>query len=131
MRQNGSDRLTDKQERRLRNAPGAPKGGGSLAAQHQAVREQAPVTPQAAVLEPRRISQDELVDFITSHNDPNWRGETFRIDSTHTNEELVKKDLSSARSRIGRHVKRAGLQYSTQILRDDEGDQYLAVHLSI
>ena len=117
-KQNGTNTLTDKQVKRLQNP------AKYLREQHQ--QNQVIDTMR----EPTRIGQDELVDFIK--NAPaDWGGGTYRIDSTHTDAEKVHKDLSSARSRIGRYVRKLGLQYSTQILTDAQGDPYLSVHVEI
>lgn len=125
LKQNGGGPLTDNQLARL---------GRPLAEQHAAIRKEEPVNPGATGA-PTRISQDELVDMILEGGPETTnrfrRGETFRIDTSHTERFAADKDMESARSRITRYARKHGLQYSTQKQTDGQGDRFLAVHLSV
>lgn len=114
-----SSPLTDKQRAHV---------GDSLADQHAALVASQPVVPQVAV-GPTRISQDELVDKINRFDFENDPSGTWRIDSTHTDLHLVRKDLDSARSRIARYAKKNGVDYSSQQLTDGDGVRHLVVIL--
>jgi hypothetical protein len=125
LKQNGGGPLTDKQLKRL---------GRPLGEQHAAIRKEEPLNTGATGA-PTRVSQDELVDMILTGGPDRVerfrRGETFRIDTSHTDKHAADKDLESARSRITRYARKHGLQYSTQKQHDGQGDRFLAVHLSV
>jgi hypothetical protein len=132
-RQNAGRPLTYNQLRRIRNAHGAvgqpieqkaapEKVRSTLAEQHAAVREEHPVTPQAAP-ESKEIEFSRLVDII--ENDPQQfrSGMTYSITTTEA-------QLGSQRSKIRRLISKAGYRYSTQsTLASNHGQVFLLVHL--
>ena len=132
--QNRGRALTDNQLRRLGPAPegSAPVPTGEpVADQYNQQQLDTPITPQVDTSDPQVMQVDELVEFIANQTDPTWRGQTFRVDSEATEAYEVKQQLVAVRSKVGKAARRAGLDYSTQVLQDDQGEFYLAVHLGL
>jgi methylphosphotriester-DNA--protein-cysteine methyltransferase len=108
--------LTEKQIRRL---------GMSPAEQHALVREEEPVTPQAAL-----SSQRVDLEFVLFNiNSDEYRVGTFDVAMDSKERFAAQKQLDAARSKVNRASRLRGVPASMQKVTLDDGTIVLRVHL--